>query len=82
MKFIFCIDILLKKNTHKLPLKQFVFAVITLVIVLTWFPWCQRYIMQRQRHVIKVDPRCASEVWFHEIHGLGRGISLESTVVD
>ena len=34
-----------------------------LVIMLAWFLW-------RQRHVIKVDPRCTFEVWFH---GIGRG---------
>ena len=41
------------------------FAALEVVIVLAWFLW-------RQRHVIKVDPRCTSEVWFH---GIGRGSS-------
>ena len=53
----FISDILLKKITSFTTVWV---AVITLVIVLAWFLW-------RQRHVIKVDPRCTSEVWFHGI---------------
>ena len=37
-------------------------AAITLVIVLAWFLWRQYHLMERQRHVIKVDPECTSEV--------------------
>ena len=36
------------------------FATVTPFIVLAWF--LLRHIMLRQRHVIKVDPRCTSEV--------------------
>ena len=35
---------------------------LTLVIVLAWFLSRQPHVMERLRHVIKVDPRCTSEV--------------------
>ena len=37
-------------------------AVITCVIVLTWFLFDQHHVINVIPHVIKVDPRCTSEV--------------------
>ena len=56
-----------KKNGFKTVV--FLLRLSILVIVLAWFLWSQRHVMHRQRHVIKVDHRCTSEVWFH---GIGR----------
>ena len=42
-------------------------AAITCVIVLTWFLFDQHQVINVIPHVIKVDPRCTSEVWNHVI---------------
>ena len=42
------------------------------VIALALLLWRQCHVMWCQRHIIKVDPRCTSEVWFI---GIGRGSS-------